>query len=138
MIINNNRIQGEAQSNYLSFPGFRLPLSGCMPPDGPITQKMERRVLTQHRMLLVSVVKHLDVSHTHEEFRLMSACQQHIVANSSFSLWGAWLNKSARKMVFAPKQWFLADEAQSTADTSFRLAGFGNRQKKWMTGRDTL
>lgn len=35
---------------------------------------------------------------------LMSICDYHIIANSSFSWWGAWLSNS--KKVFAPKRWF--------------------------------
>jgi hypothetical protein len=41
----------------------------------------------------------------HEEMMLMSLCRHHIIANSSFSWWGAWLNDKPGKRVFAPRCW---------------------------------
>lgn len=37
---------------------------------------------------------------------LMSRCDHHIISNSSFSWWGAWLNSSPTKKVYCPEFWF--------------------------------
>lgn len=52
-----------------------------------------------------TVVK-TNVERPWEDMRLMSLCHHHIVANSSFSWWGAWLNPRTDKLVIAPRAWF--------------------------------
>ncbi len=49
------------------------------------------------------------------DLELISQCQHHIVANSSFSWWGAWRAQSPSQHVYAPKHWF-RDGRTNTAD----------------------
>ena len=48
-----------------------------------------------------------------EELSLMSHCSHHVIANSSFSWWGAWLDIKADKIIIAPSAWHSAVNSES-------------------------
>lgn len=54
----------------------------------------------------VTFVDHNRGASSYEDMRLMSLCQHHIIANSSFSWWAAWLGYHPGKQVLYPAKWF--------------------------------
>ncbi len=85
-----------------------LRMVGGQHPDAALfvfSDDMEYAKANLPRDLPVYFVDHNDDFSAQEDLRLMAACHHHVIANSSFSWWGAWLNARAEKLVIAPRNW---------------------------------
>jgi hypothetical protein len=62
----------------------------------------------------IEIVSHNSGITSANDMHLMSLADHHIIANSSFSWWAAWLNPSKEKVVISPKEWFANGRSIST------------------------
>lgn len=58
-------------------------------------------------------------SNSFRDMQLMSLCTHNIIANSSFSWWGAWLNKNPTKYVLTPSKWINLNESNDIIPLSW-------------------
>ena len=56
----------------------------------------------------------------HEDLALMSSCRHHIIANSTFSWWGAWLNEKSDKIVVCPDVFYIDPRLECITPKSWK------------------
>lgn len=101
-----NRVHGVCSLEYylkaIEFISQRIesPVFYFFSDDMPWVRK---NLIVKHKC---NFIEHNIDAQSFIDMRLMSLCQHHIIANSSFSWWGAWLGKNREKIVIAPERWF--------------------------------
>jgi hypothetical protein len=90
-----------------------------MYPDGHFFVFSDDPVWVQENLNLTTAhtfVKNTGPDADVDDLQLMSQCRHHVIANSSFSWWGAWLNPDPAKTVLAPQAWFRNKPDWNTMD----------------------
>jgi hypothetical protein len=108
-----------ANHNYLGFPEFKKDLTDIRLPLDYYWKCLSQKNYDDYYKFIVTddydFVKqefgsvpnvHIETNDEITDFQLMLHSQVVCIANSSFSWWAAWLNKTPEKTIYAPKYWF--------------------------------
>ncbi len=102
-----NRLHGTCDPDYYRrAAGFVAARAGGEPTFFVFTDDPDWAAANLKIGFRLRVISHNGVARNHEDLRLMAACRHHILANSTFSWWGAWLDPAPHKIVVAPRHWF--------------------------------
>lgn len=88
-------------------------------------QEHDNDIVLQHVNTIQSIFHHIEfikVSDTICDWKqmvMMTHCNHHIIANSTFSWWGAYLSSSPNKIVYYPHVWFGPKNAHHIVDNLF-------------------
>jgi hypothetical protein len=78
----------------------------CEQEDNEYVNQMIHYLKTKTSEYTIEFVKVDDTIEDWKQMLLMSCCDSHIIANSSYSWWGAYLSQNANKQVCYPSKWF--------------------------------
>jgi hypothetical protein len=86
----------------------------CQEEDNAIVLEMISKLSTKFSLL--HFIKVEDTFEDWKQMLIMSCCRDNIIANSTFSWWGAFLNTNVEKIVCYPSKWFGPLQNKETGD----------------------
>ena len=89
----------------------------CEPQDNEIVKLTVDELKNKYKNL--NFIKVSDKKDDWEQLLIMSNCEHNIIANSTFSWWGAFLNSNEEKLVICPDKWFGPKNIKNKIDDLF-------------------